>query len=124
MTRTELWESPCSMLMWSKRMTQLQICGRDAGDTRFGAGGRLVGVAEGTSGVAGGLIPPPQEASVSARKRPRKQDNIRFIFSFTPTVYYITHSFDSTLPPLQGGVFFIHRWRHEMSAHAILQGGG
>jgi hypothetical protein len=86
--------------MWSKRMTQLQICGREEADTRSGVGADSVGAGLTASGVAGGVIPPPQEAKASVRKSPRKTENIRFIFPFTPTVYYITHSFHSTLTPL------------------------
>jgi len=87
MTRTELWERPCSMPTWSKRRTQLHISGRDAGDTRFGAGGGLVG-AESTSGVAGSGFPPPQETSKNARRSPNilKREKVEFILLFMITV--------------------------------------
>jgi len=81
-------------------MTQFQICGREEADTRSGTGAESVGMWVGGSGVTGGVVPPPQEANASARKSPRKTENIRFSFLFTPTVYYITHSFHSTLTPL------------------------
>ena len=57
------------MLMWSKRRTQLHTFGRDAGGTQFGAEGRLV-AAESTSGVAGGGVPLPQDASMAVRRSP------------------------------------------------------
>jgi len=75
------------MLMWSKRRTQLHISGRDAGDTRFGAGGRLVG-AESALGVAGSGIPLPQETSKNARRSPNiiKRGKVEFILLFIVTV--------------------------------------
>ena len=63
----------------------MQIRGRDAGDTRAGAGGGLVGE-EATSGVAEGVPSPVQEASVIARISPKKRANDRFIYSFFITV--------------------------------------
>jgi len=53
----------------------------DAGDTRLGTGGRLVGV-ETASGVAS----PPQEAERQARRSPKKRERLRFIFPFTSKV--------------------------------------
>jgi hypothetical protein len=73
------------MLIWSKRRTHLQIWGREAGDTRLGAGGRLVGV-ETASGVTGGVALPPQEAKSKARRSPKKRQKLRFIVPFTSKV--------------------------------------
>jgi hypothetical protein len=68
------------MLIWSKRRTQSQICGRDAGATLSGAGEWTVGTAEG-SDVARieGISPLPQDVEVNARRRPKRMEKIRFI---------------------------------------------
>jgi hypothetical protein len=81
--------------MWSKRRTQLQICGRDSGETRLGAGGGLVG-AEAVSVIFCAVSaeeaefpfhgknanPPPQEANAKTRIIPKRRKNFRFIFLF------------------------------------------
>src|SRR5512147_1592260 len=90
MTRTELWDRPSSMVIWSKRRTQLQIWGRDSADTRLGVGGRLVGTetvsvvssAESTPDAMAGenAAPPSHEAIARLRNSPKKRRNFRFIF--------------------------------------------
>jgi len=85
MTRTELWDSPCSMLMWSKRRTQLHTSGRDVGETRLGVAGRLFAVPSAV-GAAGGVFPFPQEASTRMRKSPIKREKFHCILLLIPTV--------------------------------------
>jgi hypothetical protein len=71
--------------MWSKRRTQLHTSGREVGETRFGATGRLF-AAESALGVAGSGFPLPQEASTNAKKNPIKWEKARFILLLIPTV--------------------------------------
>jgi hypothetical protein len=71
--------------MWSKRRTQLHTSGREAGDTRLGAKGRLV-AAESAVGAAGGVFPIPQEASAKARMNPKIWANVRLILLLILTV--------------------------------------
>jgi hypothetical protein len=73
------------MLMWSNRRTQLHTSGREAGETRLGTKGRLF-AAESTSGVAGSVLPLPQETSANARKSPIKWEKTRFILLLISTV--------------------------------------
>jgi len=82
MARTELWEMPCSILMWSKRSTQSHTSGSDVEDARFKAGGRLVGT-ESASGVAGSGFPLPQEARSVVRRSPNiSREKVDFILLF------------------------------------------
>jgi hypothetical protein len=73
------------MLIWSKRRMQLHTSGRDDGETRLGATGRLF-AAESASGVAGSVFPLPQETSAKARKSPIKWEKTRLILLFISTV--------------------------------------
>ena len=77
------------MLMRSKRSTQSQIGGRDAGATRLGAGGRLVGVELTLSwaelmgaGAAEGVPNPVQAVNTNKRINPNKWVSIDFIYTF------------------------------------------
>src|SRR5688500_6551392 len=91
MTRTELWDSPCSMLICSKRSTQLQICGRDSSDVRLGAGERLVGMESGPGAVGDGSLI-PHAASAKMIQSPKMSGKVRLSSFFISELHIYLHS--------------------------------
>jgi len=73
------------MLIWSKRRMQLHTSGRDDGETRLGATGRLF-AAESAVGAAGSVFPLPQETNAKAMRSPTKWEKIRFVLLLILTV--------------------------------------
>ena len=100
------------MLIRSKRRTQSQTSGREAGDTWDGVGGRLVGVAVTPawdapvcSSTAGEVPHPAQEEIVKSRVNPSKYENAFFIDQLqysTHAVHCIGQTNPCHTPPWRG----------------------